>query len=158
MRALEYACHKFKDLLGSAKTVSIFVDNTSVQAGIRRGNARSADLAKALQRVVPQLRDLAARISVGYINTKDNPADPPSRVFPAQAYDEAARRALSAPTPADCEVAGLRWCKTQTSGKGNVSDLALWDRSWPKDTRSFASSPLRQSVTKNALNRSGVNG
>ena len=57
------------------------VDNSSVQAGLGRGVARSEDLNKALGPVVEYLAKHfpSCRVTVGYVPTAENPADGPSR-------------------------------------------------------------------------------
>jgi hypothetical protein len=144
MRAVELGLLAFEVELQSAAHVAIFVDNTSTEAGIRRGNCRSADLAIRLAAAIPLLRALPGRITVGHVPSAENPADPPSRLLdPHASYAEAAGKAHAHKAPID--KSALRWCLTTSEGD-KVRDLALWERSWSEDHSLINSSSLRQSV------------
>jgi len=71
----------FYDNLVSVGRLEIRVDNSSTEAGLRRGVARAENLNAALGLVLDTLaKELpSCRVSVGYVPTKDNPADGPSR-------------------------------------------------------------------------------
>jgi hypothetical protein len=144
LRAVEQGLAAFPGPLGAAEAVTILVDNTSTEASIRRGNCRSEALAQTLASAIPAIRALPGRISVGHVGSAANPADPPSRMDPKQAYAEAAKRALSHSSPPD--TSALRWCFATGAGD-KVHDLALWQRSWKEDDSLIHSSSLRQSVS-----------
>ena len=79
--AVKRALADFYHHLPAVGALELRVDNSSLQAGLRRGGARSEDLNAAL---LPVLRTLltdfpSCRVVVGYVPTKENPADGPSR-------------------------------------------------------------------------------
>jgi hypothetical protein len=82
--ALNYALQAFSRVLAQSgdTDVTIVVDNTSVQAGVRRGHAKSAAVNEALIPVLRSLQQLHCEVRVAYIASKDNPADSISRGRP----------------------------------------------------------------------------
>jgi hypothetical protein len=144
MKAVQLGVTAFTRELQSAAQVALLVDNTSVKGAVERGTCRSADLVVALAAAIPGLRELPGRVSVGYVGSKENPADPPSRMDSGKSYAEASRLAHAHKTRGN--DSGLRWCLA-TGVKAKVRDLALWERSWTEDESLIQSSiPLRQSV------------
>eukprot|EP00754_Rhynchopus_humris_P030273 Rhum_TRINITY_DN15265_c2_g3::Rhum_TRINITY_DN15265_c2_g3_i3::g.146583::m.146583 len=65
-------------------TVDVYVDNTSVRGVARKRQCvRNRRLNDAVMTALARLKDLRVRFSIGYVNTKVNPADHPSRVDPS---------------------------------------------------------------------------
>jgi hypothetical protein len=60
----------------------VIVDNTSVEAGVRRGLARSVTVNEGLLYGLLELKDLPVSVTVRYIKSGDNPADSVSRGDP----------------------------------------------------------------------------
>eukprot|EP00744_Colponema_vietnamica_P002292 GILI01003623.1.p1 GENE.GILI01003623.1~~GILI01003623.1.p1 ORF type:complete len:807 (-),score=18.69 GILI01003623.1:623-2758(-) len=62
------------------KEIRLYVDNTSVQQSMSKGNTRSDNLAPVIDRCVSVLQNFST-VRIGYITSKDNPADFASRNF-----------------------------------------------------------------------------
>ena len=60
--------------------LAIFVDNTSVQASLLKGNTSSSDLAPVIDECASLLCSFGT-VRIGYIRSAENPADFPSRNF-----------------------------------------------------------------------------
>jgi hypothetical protein len=67
------------DVISKYNDLHIVVDNTSVEAAIRRGTARSDALAARLAPIAERLSASSVTASVTYIASAANPADAPSR-------------------------------------------------------------------------------
>lgn len=61
--------------------LTIIVDNTSVEHALKKGKTKSDDLAPIIDRCATKLQRHFARVKVGYIKSKYNPADFYSRNF-----------------------------------------------------------------------------
>ena len=83
-RAVTNGVRAFAELLSErpAAALRVKVDNTSVLAGLVRGAVRSAHLARDVSAAHAALAALARPVDVGYVGTKENPADPVSRGRP----------------------------------------------------------------------------
>ena len=75
------ALASFQDKLRGAARLQLVVDNTSVQHGVKRGNARAPDLAPLVANIVDVVSTLGCPTTVAYVKSQDNPADIPSRTF-----------------------------------------------------------------------------
>jgi len=60
-------------------TIHIVVDNTAVQAAMRRGTARSLAVSDAVLPALIELKELGTAFTIQYLASKRNPADEVSR-------------------------------------------------------------------------------
>jgi hypothetical protein len=79
-QAVKRGVEAFFPILSSVDVLHLVVDNTSTLANLVSGRAGSAELAQNISNTVDTLQLLkGVSISVSYINSKENPADLPSR-------------------------------------------------------------------------------
>lgn len=71
------------------KQINIYVDNTSIQSSLTKGNTHSDSLAPVVHKCTSFLRYFS-KVKVGYIGSKDNPADYASRNFAPREFDTCA--------------------------------------------------------------------
>jgi hypothetical protein len=83
-RAVSRSLQKFEPVLRdrSTKRLTIVVDNTAVQAGCKRGVARSEAVNRELMSAFVMLKDLNVSVRIARIESADNPADAVSRARP----------------------------------------------------------------------------
>jgi hypothetical protein len=77
--AVNNSIRDLKEILATLSRVDILVDNTSVEAGLRRGMPRSEALAESVKKFWNQILNINIFITVGRVSTKLNPADSISR-------------------------------------------------------------------------------
>ena len=77
--AVALALGAFRAKLGAIKSLSLFVDNTSAQYAVIRGNPRSAALVDAVVEIWKRIVDSKIELRVGYVESAANPADEISR-------------------------------------------------------------------------------
>ena len=106
------ALASFEEKLRGATRLQLVVDNTSVQHGVKRGNARAEDLAPLVADIVAAVATLGCPATVAYVKSLDNPADLPSRA--TGTHQKIADMARKAPI---AEEFRLR-CSWGTSEKG----------------------------------------
>ena len=82
--ALSFGIDAFKWRLLESRNVEIRVDNTSVESAVRRGTARASAICDQLKDNFVWLADESFAITVAYVRSEDNPADPISRGRAAQ--------------------------------------------------------------------------
>jgi hypothetical protein len=79
-QAVKRGVEAFFPILSSVDVLHLVVDNTSTLADLVSGRAGSAELARNISNAVDALQLLkGVSISISYINSKENPADLPSR-------------------------------------------------------------------------------
>ena len=78
-RAVRHAVDYWRDAIANAKSLELVVDNTSVEAAIKRGYGRSPALNSEIAPVIEELRRLNVIVTARYIKSADNPADALSR-------------------------------------------------------------------------------
>ena len=77
--AIVNAIDAFSHQLGEVQQLNLFVDNTSVVAGMRRGQTRAASLVEPVREAWTALIKTRVSLHVDYVSTKINPADAISR-------------------------------------------------------------------------------
>ena len=94
--AVTNAVNAFEGALSAASRdgeLEIVVDNTSVQAALQRGVARSIDLNENIRPALEKLQKLRVHCSTRHFRSEENPADSVSR---GQSPDAASTRAVAA--------------------------------------------------------------
>jgi hypothetical protein len=79
--AISNALADFDDHIMHAKNLELRVDNTSVVAALIRGTARAESIAAALKQPVTRLAQHDIAVTVKYVKSEDNIADPVSRLL-----------------------------------------------------------------------------
>jgi hypothetical protein len=78
--AVRLGTENFFEILKSASTLRIIVDNTSTSADLVSGKSSSAELAASVAKSVDVLQTLkGVFVSLSYVKSQENPADLPSR-------------------------------------------------------------------------------
>jgi hypothetical protein len=78
-QAALYGIQDFAQQIKRFQCLELRVDNTTVEASLRRGGARKDVLASVIGRVMQQSLQLKIALIVERVATNDNPADEPSR-------------------------------------------------------------------------------
>jgi hypothetical protein len=91
--AARLAINKFQDVILRLRSLELRVDNTSVLSAFRRGIARAESINIALRGVITWLAEHSVILTVSYVKSAENPADPISRGMPhsTSAVDSALR-------------------------------------------------------------------
>jgi hypothetical protein len=77
--AVDLSLQHFADAIRGIAKLNLFVNNTSVQYGIARGQVRAESLVAPVRSIVARVIDSRVSLLVDYVNTKINPADAISR-------------------------------------------------------------------------------
>lgn len=77
--ALLFALKAFRNILSTLNRVDVFVDNSSVEATVRRGMAKSEDLAEQVKNIWEEVINSNVGMTVDRVATDLNPADSISR-------------------------------------------------------------------------------
>ena len=79
-RAVRLAFEKFGHHFGRDTCVDVFVDNTSCVAALNRKMSNSDGITSELRRLLDYLKRKGLVVKAQYICSKENPADPYSRM------------------------------------------------------------------------------
>jgi hypothetical protein len=77
--AVHLALEHLQQFLPEINELHLFVDNTSVEAGLHRANARADDLVEPIRRAWAEIAARSIVMTVAYVSTSVNPADAISR-------------------------------------------------------------------------------
>ena len=81
--AVQHALTAFEDRWTQFRKIQLRVDNTSVEAALRKRWSDSQQLSATLERILPYAEGRGLHITPSYVNTKENMADSYSREFSA---------------------------------------------------------------------------